>query len=160
MSVIFRILLMVSAFVAWPAILLPRACEGAKPEPPAEKQAPVSDGEVEKAWGEAGARIGWMFQGACSEFSYSEWKREETGGIRAFRLCNCDPKVLANLPQPSFTFALILRGHDIKDAHLRNLSRFDQMQVLSLERTEISDAGLEDLAGCPKLRHLDLYSPK
>ena len=50
------------------------------------------------------------------------------------------------------------RGTQVTDAGLKELAGLTELQLLDLEGTQVTDAGLKELAGLKKLQGLYLYS--
>ncbi len=76
--------------------------------------------------------------------------------IPAFRLTNWQEGVLAKLPQTQVPFGLDLGDTDVTDAGLKELAGLMSPQSLNLGGPQVTDAGLKDLAGLKSLRTLDL----
>ena len=67
---------------------------------------------------------------------------------------------LAKLPAPAPAFGLSLRYTEVTDAGLKELAGLKSLQTLDLYHTEVTDAGLKELAGLKSLQALDLGETK
>jgi hypothetical protein len=56
--------------------------------------------------------------------------------------------------------AVALRGDDVRDAGLEQLTRLPQLRTLDLSGPKVTDAVLEHLKGLTQLRTLDLFGTK
>lgn len=132
------------------------------------------------AWKEIRAEVGWLRvrPNGCLEFI------QENGGgpgdLPAFRLARWEEGHLSKLPVPSSGFGLYLTSAplmtprqkagsfgvkpimpedvntQVTDAGLKELAGLKSLESLKLGSTQITDAGLKELAGLTSLRSLDL----
>ncbi len=112
--------------------------------------------EIVKAWQDAGAKAGWM---RVNLDGYLEFVHEEKGGpgdVPGFRFYPFKPGVLAKLPDPKRGFALDLRHTEVTDAGLKELAGLKSLQTLDLWGSKVTDAGLKELAGLKSLQTLEL----
>jgi hypothetical protein len=137
-----------------------RAAENPKPLP--EK--------VVKAWGQAGATVGWMSPNQWGQLEFHEGPNGQAGGLPAFRVQHCDPGMLAKLPAPNQPFGLTFfarntgqqqgildAGSNVTDASLKGLARFEQLHSLWIVAAEqITEAGLKELEALKQLQCLDI----
>jgi internalin A len=100
------------------------------------------------AWEKAGAYPGWMTAAGNWDDSGSAG---EPGEIPAFVIGQLTPGVISQLPEPDQSFGLWLRGANITESELKELSRFTHLQVLTLD-TSITDVGLKKLAQFTQLQ--------
>ena len=162
--------------------------------PPAKIDAPQPLPEnIVTAWKEAGARVGWMrvrpdsFDAdtggglqvsRISFFQFVPEKEGKPGDLPAFSFnANFNsmdyqhhpnavprgwlPEVrLAKLPAPALAFGLDLVNTQVTDAGLKELAGLKSLQMLDLRHTQITDAGLKELAGLKNLQVLSLSNTK
>jgi internalin A len=114
------------------------------------------DPKVVEAWKKAGAIAGWYkrdeYGGWVSEFKPND------PALPAFHWRSFDPRVIAKVPAPSAPFALLLRFTEVTDAGMKEIARFKSLQTLELRYTKVTDAGLKEIAGLRNLQTLDLYN--
>ena len=65
----------------------------------------------------------------------------------AFSWSNWQAGVVGKLPAPEQGFGLDLSFTQVTDAGLKELAGLKQLQVLDLAHTRVTDAGLKELAG-------------
>jgi hypothetical protein len=142
--------------------------------------------EVVKAWGDAGAKVGWMKDvppEPTDGYDYWEPFREEVepGALPAFHFHPKSEGVLTKLPNPGVAFGLDtscwgLTARELKelarlkslrslnlggdllltDAALKELAGQNNLHALYLFYTHVTDTGLKELVGLKELRTLDL----
>jgi hypothetical protein len=137
-----------------------RAADNPKPLP--EK--------VVKAWGQAGATVGWMSLNQWGQLEFHQGPIGQVGAVAAFRVQHCDPEMLAKLPAPNQPFGLTFfarntgqqqgildAGSNVTDAGLKELARFEQLHSLcTVAAEQITEAGLKELAALKQLQCLDI----
>jgi hypothetical protein len=107
--------------------------------------------KIIQAWKDAGATVGWMKLEADGSPSFVE--KPEADAIPAFRLPKWKDGVVAKLPVPETPFGLDLSGTDVTDAGLKELANLQNLTRLSLCDTKTSDAAVEKLQkALPKCR--------
>ena len=60
--------------------------------------------------------------------------------------------VLAKLPDPGTAFGLSLNATNVTDAGLKELAGLKSLQALNLNNTQVTDAGLKELTGLKSLQ--------
>lgn len=98
---------------------------------------------VVKAWTDAGATAGWVTVDAAGVPTFVE--KAEAGAIPAFRFAKWKDGVVAKLPAPAAAFGLDLARTEITDAGLKELARFKTLTTLTLCETKVTDAAVEAL---------------
>src|SRR5262249_55083470 len=128
---------------------------GAEPPPDHHPPRPLPR-EIIEAWQQAGAEVGWMRVGEHGYHFFLPEKEGKAGDQPAFRFATWREGLLAKLPAPARAFGLSLDGTQITDAGLKELASLKNLHALDLHRTPVTDAGLKELAGLESLRALDL----
>ena len=136
--------------------------------------------EVVAAWKKAGARTGWMGPGmdngqtggisffenrpgsgslwdAVAGPPSAEWKQYE---VPAFAFSAWQLGAIGRLPQPESGFGLDLHSTQLTDVGLEELAGLKSLQILNLSNTKVTDAGLKQLAGLKSLKVLNLSFTK
>src|SRR5207245_4389108 len=114
-------------------------------QPPAKDRPPEPLPEpIVTAWKNAGAEVGWMRYEIILQFVPAG--QGKPGDLPAFRFSPWRYGLLAKLPDPGRPFALDLSGTDLTDAGLKELAGLKSLQVLDLDFTPVTDAGLNGLA--------------
>jgi internalin A len=129
--------------------------------PADEKRPEPLPADVVAAWQKAGAVPGWL--GVDDKRGILEFRRGaagKAGEVAAFSLRDWEPGVLGKLPPPGLPFALSLVETQMTDAGLKELAGLKQLQWLDLYSTEVTDAGLREMTGLKQLKRLDLSSTK
>src|SRR5436305_1547097 len=108
----------------------------AAPEDPT-KSVPSLPKEMQAAWQDAGARVGWMGRNRLGERSFrSETGEGKPGEVPAFRWpCGAglwQAGTLGNLPPPGRAFGLDLSDTNVTDAALKELGILKQLRTLDL----------------------------
>ena len=106
--------------------------------------------EIVKAWTDAGARVGWM--PADDRFPEFHEGEGEEGEAPAFRFTRWTAGIVAKLPSPQAAFGLDLSFTQVTDAGLKELAVLKNMQSLNLLGTNVTDADLKELAGLKSLQ--------
>jgi internalin A len=109
---------------------------------------------IEKRWRDAGAEVGWMNPDS-PDFVPEPQTARPAGAIPAFRL-SCKEGVLARLPDPGTAFGLDLFISNVTDAGLKELAGLKNLRALNLGHTKVTGAGLQALTGLKDLQALDL----
>jgi Leucine Rich repeat len=137
--------------------------------------------DVVKAWGKAGARPCWLDPGPVlrdalwdypptsppAQLDMTGWDwlclracrargEEQIGDMPGFRFQEWPTGGVADLPQPSRAFGLVLDGKEGKDATLKGLADLKNLQALYLYDIELTNANLKQLAQLKNLRTLGL----
>jgi internalin A len=81
----------------------------------------------------------------------------EAGDLLAFKFDRWTDGLLARLPVPAVPFGLDLSNTEVTDAGLGELARLSGLQALSLSWTKVTDAGLGELARLSGLQALSLW---
>jgi hypothetical protein len=139
--------------------------EAPKPLPP----------EIVQAWRDAGANVGWMnmnlhlnrpvFQAEVEPGIPREWW-DRTSGMPVFQFSDWEEGVLVKLPDPGVPFGLCLNLTNVTDAGLKELAGLKSLQALYIAgdehgtESQITDAGLKELAGLKSLQTLDVRGTK
>jgi hypothetical protein len=119
--------------------------------------------EVVKAWGDAGARAGWMRDVPPETGVYRFWEpwreKGEAGSVPAFRFPERNAGgVLAKLPDPGIAFGLDFHCGFYAGATLKELAALKNLQSLCIGGVQgKAYADLKDLAGLTNLRGLYLF---
>jgi hypothetical protein len=109
--------------------------------------------DVRKAWQAAGAVEGWM--GLADKYGF-RYMPDGEELLPAFLVEQWRLAALATVPEPDEPFGLEIWRPPITDDDLKDLRRFRNLAVLSLNGTKITGAGLADLAGLEHLQVLGL----
>src|SRR5262245_2121566 len=124
----------------------------AKPEPPK----PLPE-EIVKEWKKAGADVGWIWK---NEFGNNllivSEKNGRPGDVPAFLFKPWKEGVLPKLPAPESPFGLSLASTQVTDAGLKELAALKSLQSLHLRATQVTGAGLKELAALKSLQSLNL----
>ena len=110
--------------------------------------------EIVQVWTKAGARVGWMGVDKFGQLSFADKMDGSTGAVPAFRFDAWQDGQLAGLPVPAAVFGLDLNNTQVTDAGLKELAGLQSLQTLVLFGTQVTDAGLKELAGLKSLREL------
>jgi hypothetical protein len=128
----------------------------AAPAPAKRDAAKPLPEKIVAAWQKAGAQVGWMRVDTFVRIRFRSEKEGVAGDLPAFRFSPSKAGVLARLPAPAAAFGLDLRGTDVTDAGLKELAGFKSLHALNLGGTDVTDAGLKELAGLQSLQTLSL----
>ena len=122
-----------------------------KPLPPALvaawEKAGLSRNDV-AAWVKAGFTAGWMGPLKNSSFiSFFERLEalEASKAVPAFKAPRRKPGMLESLPAPTTAFGLDLTYTQITDAGLKEVAKLQQLTSLELRGTGVTDAGAAEL---------------
>src|SRR5262245_19804189 len=131
------------------------------PEGNASKQGPDAaptelPPEVVAAWQKAGARVGCVRVEVFGDLRFLPEKAGKAGEVPAFQFSPWKGGVLAKLPAPAVPFGLDLFDTQLTDAGLKELAGLKTLHTLDLGVTKVTDAGLKELAGLKSLHALDL----
>src|SRR5262249_14814796 len=130
---------------------------GADP-PPAKKDLPKPlPKEIVAAWKKAGAQVGWMRVEESGSIRFLPEEKGVAGDLPALRFSPWKRGVSGTLPAPAAAFGLDLSRTEVTDAGLNALAGFQSLQALNLGATEVTDAGLKALAGLKRLQTLRLF---
>ena len=108
------------------------------------------------AWQKAGAEPGWMGLNLNGCLAFEENSTRLIGAVPAFSLRPWKDGVVAKLPVPAALFGLNLRYTQVTDAGLKELAGLKSLHTLGLSGTQVTDAGLKELAGLKSLHTLYL----
>jgi hypothetical protein len=110
--------------------------------------------EVAAAWRKAGFNVGWMDLVGDGEFNGKDGK---PGQVPAFLSQLNGGVPAAGLPAPDAAFGLYYSHDGVKDAALKNLAEFKNLQVVTIASNfTVSEAGLMELAALEQLQSLRL----
>lgn len=117
--------------------------------------------EVIADWEKAGAEFGWI---RTSPEGFARWRsakeKVEANDLPGFRFRKFLAGKLPAHPSPEAPFGLWLEETQITDAGLTELAGLKELQTLNLGLTPVTGAGLKELAGLKRLRTLYLYGAK
>lgn len=133
---------------------------------PTEHAAPPNNGiptplprQIVIAWEKAGAEVGWCEAPSPYFLPFHRAsKTPEPGWLPAFDINQWHESALSGLPAPETPFGLDLSRTELTDSGLEQLAGMKQLAVLKLGQTGVHDAGLKHLAAMEKLVYLDLSS--
>ena len=97
------------------------------------------------AWQKAGAKVGWLRVEAPVFDKILFNKAGKAGDVPAFRFDPWKDGVVAKLPPPAVPFGLDLAGTQVTDAGLKELAGLKILHALYLGGTRVTDAGLKEL---------------
>jgi internalin A len=112
-----------------------------------------------RAWNRAGAVFGWMSLDDYGELRFRQGiGKRKLGEWPAFRFLGLawEPQKLASLPPPGEPFGLNLHHCALESADLKELVRFEQLQVLNLDETFVTDTALQQVKKLSALRAISL----
>jgi len=112
--------------------------------------------QVNAAWGNAGALIGWLAQSKYGQWQYLQNKPREGYSLPVFLWREFKPGLIAKLPAPSVPFAIGIGGTKFDNAGLKELSKFQNLQALDISHTRVTDSGLKQLSKISGLQSIDL----
>ena len=113
--------------------------------------------DIVAAWKKAGAQVGWLrAMPGLASLQFVREKEGKPGDLPAFHFAVWPEGRLAKLPAPAPAFGLDLRRTQVTDAGLKELAGLKSLQALDLGDTKVTDAGLKELAGLKNLQTLDL----
>jgi internalin A len=121
-----------------------------------EKRPGPLPGDVVAAWEKVGAQAGWMWQDKFGQVMFRSGSESKVGDVAAFSMGWWKSGVLSTLPAPEQPFGLDLERTELADAGLKELAGLKQLQALNLMGTNVTDAGLKELTGLKQLQSLDL----
>ncbi len=125
--------------------------------PPAKTDVPQPlPQNIVTIWNAAGAEACWLRAGLAGSLSYVPENEGKPGDLPAFRFAVWHEGRLAKLPGPVPVFGLDLYRTQVTDAGLKELAALESLQVLDLGYTQVTGAGLKELAGLQNLQALNL----
>jgi internalin A len=128
------------------------ACQAAESKKPEPLPA-----EVVAAWEKAGAKTGWMGPDNIGRIAFHAGGEGKEGEAPAFAFKEWREGTLSKLTPPEKAFGLSLDYTEVTDAGLKELAGLKQLQSLDIGRCKgVTDAGLKELAGLKQLQTLDL----
>jgi internalin A len=119
--------------------------------------------EIDNAWRDAGARVGWMIDTPPQTAGgYEYWhpfrEKVEIEAILAFRLLREQEDVLATLPDPGVAFGLDLHCWSGDVAECKKFARLTSLHSLNIGGSLLlTDAGMKELAALRNLRAVYLF---
>lgn len=116
--------------------------------------------DVVKVWKAAGAEVGWMGSVSGGLQLFRTLDKGLPGEVPALSLSKWKSGVLPKLPAPERLFGLKLWNTQITDAGLKEMAAMKNLTCLDLSETAVTDAGLKELAGLQKLTTLNLKRTK
>jgi len=117
--------------------------------------------DVVKAWKAAGAEVGWMGTVAGGRLQlFRTLDKGLPGEVPALSFRKWKSGVLPKLPAPEVSFGLKLWYTQITDAGLHEIAAMKNLTCLDLSETGITDAGLKELVGLQKLTTLNVNRTK
>ncbi|WP_246539618.1 leucine-rich repeat domain-containing protein [Telmatocola sphagniphila] len=117
--------------------------------------------DVQQAWVEAGAEVGWM--GKTDDHVSLEFRTTPDAlidPVPAFRFKTWTVRTVARLPVPKTPFGLDLTGTEATDADMKGLEMLESLSALDLAFTTLTDVGLKNLSGLKCLTVLNLFATK
>ncbi|MSQ93286.1 MAG: hypothetical protein EXR98_01880 [Gemmataceae bacterium] len=124
-------------------------------QPPKQDPPQPLPKEIVGAWQKAGAEAGWVGLASNGGLDFQDKATGLADAVPAF-LFSWKDGVVAKLPVPAAPFGLILGGTEVTDAGLKELASLKSLHTLDLSGMEVTDAGLKELAGLKSLHTLDL----
>lgn len=125
------------------ALVLIAAQSGAVAQPDAKDLPKALPENVVKAWTAAGATVGWIKVDTSGVPSFVE--KAEPGAVPAFRFAAWKDGVVAKLPAPTAPFGLDLTRTEITDAGLKELATLKHATTFILCETKVTDDAVERL---------------
>src|SRR5271168_624208 len=92
--------------------------------------------EIVKAWTDAGAAAGWMKMNPTERPKFQAQGKGEAEAIPVFQFSEWKEGVLAKLPDPGVAFGLSLNATQVTDAGLKELARLKSLQALYLNNSQ------------------------
>ena len=111
--------------------------------------------ELVAAWKKAGARVGWMSADQLV-LKFREGAEGKKGEVPAFRFPRWTAGVVAKLPQPQTAFGLDVQPDAGNGRGPEGAGRIEELCNRWTSGTQVTDAGLKELAGLKSLQSLDL----
>ena len=96
------------------------------------------------AWTKAGGTPGSMSVGPAGQMTFGLGNPVKAGDLPAFRFPSCKSGDLRGLPRPDRAFGLDLSGMHFTNPGLKEVAAFKQLQALHLNRTNVTDAGVDE----------------
>ncbi|MBN9524421.1 hypothetical protein J0H58_38890 [bacterium] len=131
---------------------------GGREDEPSLPPRPI-DPKVVKAWKAVGAKAGWANR--VQFFDYRPDVENAPELLPYLSLKTFKPGIVADLPAPDVTFALYQSGTDITDAGVKELAALKTLRRLELSANlQLTGAGFGALAALPDLQVLGLYQTR
>ena len=109
--------------------------------------------EIVAAWTNAGAKVGWVAVGQFGNLTFREGVEETKDEVSGFKFFKWTDGVIGKLPQPETAFGLVLNSTQVTNAGLKELAGLKSLQLLDLKGTKVTDAGVAELRkSLPTLR--------
>lgn len=116
--------------------------------------------DVTDAWEKAGAMTGWVGRDENGALGFRAGGPGKKGEVPGFRLVRWEAGALAKLPAPAAAFGLDLSSSTASDADMKALAKMKSLDTLNADETQITDAGLKELAGLNQLRVVCLFGAR
>ena len=125
-------------------------------QPPKQDTPQPLPAEIVAAWKKAGAKPGSMGLDLNGFLAFEEKATGLVGAVPVFSFASWKDGVVAKLPVPAALFGLNLYRTQVTDAGLKELAGLKSLHTLDLRGTQVTDAGLKELAGLKSLHTLYL----
>src|SRR5262249_49985399 len=138
------------------AVLVACALPGlADPPARAEPPRPLPEGVV-KEWKAAGAKVGWVRLSDAGEVQFVPDEEGKPGDLPAVRFGELKLRAGAKVPAPEAAFGLDLGLTQLTDAGLKDLARLTNVRVMIFGAPKVTDAGVKELAALKGLQAVSL----
>lgn len=138
-----------------PSVLLVLVGSVVSAQEPAKKVLPKPlPKEVVKAWTDVAIGTGWIKVDKSGDLTWTS--TPDAGSVPVFKFQPWKEGVVAKLPAPESPFALNLVGTQVTDAGLKELAGLINLTSLHLGFTQVTDEGLKELSGLKTLSWLNL----
>ena len=131
------------------------SCKMAEQPPKQDPPQPLPK-EIVTVWEKAGARPGWLGLDSSRLLVFRKEANGLTDEVSGFQFGVWRDGIVAKLPAPAAPFGLNLSGTQVTDAGLKELAGLKNLHTLNLNFTPVTDAGLKELADLKNLHTLDL----
>jgi uncharacterized protein (TIGR03067 family) len=108
------------------------------------------------AWEKAGASAGWISLNQSGHLTFRAGVKGKAGEVAAFSMSEWKRWSLAGLPQPEQAFGLSFSNTEMTDAGMKQLATLKHLRVLDLSATKMTDKQLSEIAGMKQLQSLSL----
>lgn len=138
-------MLLFSVGAVWSQVGLIAEAGLVPPPVPRDKQPQPLPAEIVKAWRDAGAEVGWMRVKQDGYVEFVSEKKGKVGDVPAFRFFTWGDGVVGGLLVPAAGLGLYPGGTEVTDAGLTELAGLKSLQSLYLCNTRVTDAGIAEL---------------